>query len=304
MSKRLALIISTETHQDKQLARLKLPRANVLSLISVLNDPLIGNFSTVETAVDRPVTEIRRHIDTLFYRRKQYDLILLYFLGHGVFDKTGQLYLATADTRLDTLEETALPATYITDCMDRCFSRQQILVLDCHHTRLLGSDTNGTSHGKAGIASIFEGSGYRRVVMAATDAIQYTIRNGKVRGDPDNSVFTHYLIHALRTGTADVDGDEQTGVSELFDYVHDEVVKHTVTYKPRKWTYQSPDKFILARNPRSVIHARPIKWDLVFGAVMAPLTTIIIGAWADVGASVGLAGMFLLLYACLYLILD
>ena len=58
-----------------------------------------------------------------------------------------------------------------------------------------------------GTAAAFEGTGYARVVITATDSTQYAWENDHVIGEADKSIFTHYLVEGLKTGAADVNVD-------------------------------------------------------------------------------------------------
>jgi hypothetical protein len=304
MSKRIALIIDNNTYQDRDLARLKTPAANVHHLASVLGDPEIGNFDEVETLINQPSSEVRRHISDLFTWKKKQDVLLLYFSGHAVLDKTGQLYLATVDTVQAGLEETAIPTTYITDCIDRSFSQQQILLLDCYHCSLPGPKTKSQPGFNIGTATIFRGTGYRRVVLTATDTIQYVLTENDIIGQAGESMFTPYLIEGLQMEAADTNRDGQIGVGELYEYVYHQVVQHTASQKPRMWSYNTRDEFIIARLPYKFEQKHTVKWDLIFGAIMAPTVTIVIGGMASLSTSVGMAGLLLLIYAMLYWTLD
>lgn len=303
MSKRIALIIGNNNYQDKLLGRLKTPDADIHGLAAVLRDRDIGNFNVVETMIDQPAHEIRQQIGDLFNRKKPHDQLLLYFVGHGLLDQAGQLYLATVDTAHESLTETAIPVAYITGCMDRSFSRQQILILDCDYSEVLAPGSTSALGASVGTAGAFKGSGHGRIVLTATDVTQYALEEDQVVGQAEDSAFTHYFIQGLRTGAADADEDGQVGVRELYDYVHGQVMRHTDNQRPRLWTYREQDRFIIARNPNKV-PAYPIKWDLIFGAVMAPTVTIVIGGEADLHTAVGMAGLLLLLYALLYWALD
>lgn len=49
---------------------------------------------------------------------------------------------------------------------------------------------------------------------------------------------------------------------------------------------------------------RLFKWNLLFGIFTAPTTVIVLGRFSDLNASIGLAGLVLLIYALLYNVLD
>lgn len=304
MSQRLALLISNSSFQDRTLVRLKTPAVDIEALASVLSDPAIGNFNGVEAVIDQPTATIGRRLDQLLRRRQRNDLVLLYLAGHILLSEAGQFYLAAVDTRLDLLAETAIPAGYLTGLMDRSFSQQQILILDCCHSRVFSSIARPPGEADMDLAVVFAGSGYRRVVLSAADAPAYLLAGDKVAGQAEDSVFTHYFIEGLRTGAADADRDGQIGISELFAYVYNQLGQQPARQAPRKWSYYERDEFIIARTPRHSEPEHQVKWDLIFGAIMAPLVTIVIGGQASLGTSVGMAGLFLLFYAGLYWALD
>ncbi len=304
MSKRIALIIHNDTYHDPSLSRLKMPAADIHTLAMVLRQPTIGNFNQVETLLNQPVGEVRRRVADLFHRKQRNDELLLYFIGHSLLDEAGQLYLATVDTALDSLAETAISAVHLTDCMDRSFSRRQMLMLECSYSQVCPTRAGNGPRASAGLGTAFKGRGYGRVVLTATHTAQYILAEDKIAGEITSPGFTHYLIQGLQTGAADVDQDGQIELSELVEYLQGQAGQATSYLQPRQWTRGDPGKFIIARNPHQFGPARLIKWDLIFGAIMAPSTIIIIGGGADLRASVGMAGLFLLLYALLYLAPD
>jgi hypothetical protein len=110
--------------------------------------------------------------------------------------------------------------------------------------------------------------------------------------------LTHHLLQALQTGAADLDGDGQIELKKLYEYVQRQVSQ------ARLRVYGQQDGFIVARNPHRFTPVQPLKWDLISGAILTPLTIIVIGGWSDLRASIGMAGLFLLFYALLYLAPD
>lgn len=304
MPKRIALIVSNGRYQDKTLARFGRPPADVGLLASILGDPSISDFDEVDVIVDQPADVVRRHIRDLFRRRQRYDLLLLYFAGHALLDEDRQLHLAAIDTAPDLLEETAVPAAYVTDWMDRSFSRRQILILDGYYGQVLAPGELCLPVDSTSMAAAFKGKGYWRTILSASDAIHYTLAGNEVRGDRESSFFTHCLIHGLQTGAADLDNDGLICVDELHAYIRDQAVAQTTGEKPHLWRYGECDDLIIGSNASKFEQPQPVKWDLVFGAVMAPTATLVIGGPADLTYSIFMAVFFFLSYAFLYRFLD
>jgi pSer/pThr/pTyr-binding forkhead associated (FHA) protein len=133
--------------------------------------------------------------------------------------------------------------------MDRSRSRRQVLILDCCHSGAFAQGSKAMTGESAGTGPAFEGIGYGRVVLTATDATQYAWEGDKVIGQADRSVFTHYLIEGLRTGEADTDLDGTITLDEMYDYVYEKVVTVTPRQTPGKWSYKQQGDIVIARNP-------------------------------------------------------
>jgi uncharacterized caspase-like protein len=250
VSQRLALIIGSSIFRDGTLSRLLSPDADVGSLADILLDPEIGGFDDVKLLVNMTSSTIRRTISEFFAKKKRDDLLLLYFSGHGVLDEHGRLYLAFKDTERQLLRGTAIPASFITDEMNNSRSRRQVLILDCCHSGAFARGTKGTPGAVVGTGPTFEGTGYGRVVLTASDATQYAFEGDHVIGDAENSVFTHYLIQGLQTGEADIDSDGTVTVDELYDYTYGRVVNQTPSQTPGKWSYKEQGEIVIAHNPQ------------------------------------------------------
>jgi hypothetical protein len=75
--------------------------------------------------------EIEQAIEKFFYNRQREDLLLLYFSGHGLKSKSGQLYLAAQNTTIDLLRSTGISASFVKENMEGSNSQRQVLILDC-----------------------------------------------------------------------------------------------------------------------------------------------------------------------------
>lgn len=255
MSSKFALVIANTEYQDASFAKLTAPGKDAEEFAQLLKNPEQAAFIDVQVLLNQSEAKTRRAIARFFSDRKPTDLLLLYFSGHGVRNEQGQLFLAANDTEINILEATGIPAEFITRAMDHSRSQRQLLILDCCNSGAFAHGSKSTSYvGKSmGIATAFEGDGYGRVVLTATDATQYAWEGDKVIGDTQKSVFTHFLIEGLK-GEADRDSDGRIHVDELYDYAYEEVVRRTPKQKPGKWSYKQHGDIILRENlkPRDV----------------------------------------------------
>jgi hypothetical protein len=242
-----ALIIGNNKYDDPKLAQLKTPAADSQALAKILDDQTIGSFDEVAPLINKTETQVRRAISAFLINKKPDDLVLLYFSGHGVLDDRGRLYLALKDTQVNLLKATSIPSSFVADEMDSCRSKRQILILDCCHSGAFARGTKGEQ--KAITETTFEGSGFGRVVLTASDSTQYALEGDQVIKQTELSLFTHFLLEGLRTGEADTNNDGLIALDEWYDYTYTRVISETPRQVPHKWSYNQQGDLIIARNP-------------------------------------------------------
>ncbi len=245
-AKQSALIIASSHYEDATLRKLVAPPQDAEALARVLQDPAVGGFK-VTTLLDQPSYRVKREIQAFFADRQRDDLLLLYFSGHGIKDEEGSLYFATADTQQKFLQATAVEASFVNDMMRRSLSRRQVLLLDCCHSGAFAHGMVAKAGATVDTRGQFEGRG--RVVLTASDAMQYSFEGDEVKGEGVRSVFTRILVQGLESGDADVDGDGLVSLDELYDYVHRRVTDEAPHQSPRKWALDVEGEIFIAKNP-------------------------------------------------------
>lgn len=252
MARKFALIIGNSEYDDTTLAKLESPDSDVRSLAQALRNTEVGGFDEVQEVINKPEAQVRRAISTFFKKRKRDDLLLLYFSGHGVLDDKGRLFLAVKDTQRDLLNATSIPATYISEDMDSCRSKRQILILDCCHSGAFARGTKGDAPALTQVT--FEGNGYGRVVLTASDSTQYALEGDQIIEKAKLSLFTHNLIKGLENGAADLDGDGWITLDEWYDFAYEQIINQTPNQTPKKWAYNQQGDLVIAknRNPKSI----------------------------------------------------
>lgn len=245
MSK-FALVIANTEYQDPSFAKLTAPGKDAEEFAQVLRE--LAGFD-VQIMLNEAENQTSRVIARFFANRKQNDLLLLYFSGHGIRNEQGQLFLATTDTEMNILEASSIAAEFVTQSMNQSHSQRQVLVLDCCNSGAFaqGMKSAPAVGGSMGMATAFEGSGFGRVVLTATDATQYAWEGDKLIGNTQKSVFTHFLIEGLK-GRADRNQDGRINVDELYEYAYEQVVQITPKQTPRKWSYRQQGEIILSEN--------------------------------------------------------
>lgn len=159
------------------------------------------------------------------------DLLLFYFSGHGVAFE-GESYLLPRDARLAALRHTAVAMRDVREIVEASPARAKVLLLDACHA--------GAAIGKAGPAMTPEF--IQRVFTEAEGmAVLASCKQGQQSWEwrrEGRSVFTHYLLEALR-GAADFDGKGFVTVSDASRYVVDRVKLWAVEHsRPQTPTLQ------------------------------------------------------------------
>jgi uncharacterized caspase-like protein/endonuclease/exonuclease/phosphatase family metal-dependent hydrolase len=244
-----ALIIGNDQYTDPKLAQLKTPSSDARALAKILRDKKIGGFDEVFPYINKNKETILIKISEFLDKKKPDDLVLIYFSGHGVLDSQSKLFLALKDTRANVLRATAISSNFISDEMDNCRSKRKILILDCCHSGAFGRSGLKSGEQKSVTETTFQGNGFGRVVLTASDATQFALEGDRIDKNINLSLFTHFLVDGLKTGKADANEDGIVSLDEWYDYAYSCILSKTPEQNPLKWIYQQQGDLIIAKNP-------------------------------------------------------
>jgi branched-chain amino acid transport system substrate-binding protein len=238
--KRVALLVGCSDYQDPKFHQLPAPVQDLDALRPVLADPTIGDF-TVGTLLNKPSGTVSQQIESFFANCKPDDLLLLYFSCHGVLDSRGRLHFVATNTQKELLDATGISARWVKEQMDHSRSQRIVLLLDCCYS---GAFATGLRRGSAGTEEILEQlGGHGRVVITASGKMEYAYE----------SEFTNAVVVGLETGAADLDGDGQVSVFDLYQYVHDRVRRNRPDQTPTMSADGIRGQLYLAKNPHALL---------------------------------------------------
>ncbi len=262
---RLALLVAADEFSDPGLASLRAPQVDVESLASVFEDSDIGGF-TVERLVNCTSQEFRLAVNRVFAHRDPDDFVLVHVSSHGLKDATGDLFLATTDTRREHLDATSVEATYLRRQMDRSRAKAAVLLLDCCYGGAFERGMVTRSAGSVDLAHAFvaENEGRGRAVITASTAIEYAFEGAELTADQPAaaSVFSDAIVKGLAQGAADLDGDGLVSLGELFTFVSRRVRDQSAGQTPQWWLYGMSEELVIARNPNPGIKAIELPADV------------------------------------------
>ena len=254
-SHRQALVVSSSRYAEPSLQPLTAPAEDADALAAVLRDPDFGGFR-VREIIDQPSWVVAEEVERFFVERNLDDVALFYFSGHGIKDDDGALYFAAMNTKRRFLRSTAVPSDHMVAAMRRCRSRQQVLLLDCCYAGAFSRAMVTKGDERVGVQERFATEGAGRVVITASDAMQYAFEGEQLRGEAPLSIFTRTLVEGIRTGEADEDHDGRVSLDELYDYVYEHVRLINPSQTPTISNIDKRGEIVIALNPHAALSVR------------------------------------------------
>ena len=220
----------------------------------MLADPAIGGFDT-SSLLDAKSYEVAEQLEAFYADQPRDSLLVTYFSCHGVKDEDGRLYFAASNTKLDRLAATGVSSHFVQERMDRCRSRQIVLLLDCCYSGAF-SRASRKSDRRVDVTDRLSGRG--RIIITASTAMEYAFEGDHTESTgTGTSIFTRALVEGLRTGAADLDHDGQISVDDLYEYVHQAVRAVTPNQTPSMQADVEGAIYIATRPPGTAAGVGP-----------------------------------------------
>lgn len=243
-------MIGASTFNEDGPEALAAPEGDVEALRNILLDEKIAGFrpKNIKFALNERLERTRELVYWLFNDRKKDDLLLLYYTGHGIKDpRDGRLYLALAGTKKKKPWPNSIDASVIQHQIKLSNSDRKVVILDCCFSGAIGDSgaVLKSSETAAVEQDTFSPRGYGSITLASSSATQNSYEH------EDESIYTRFLVDALRTGAADP-AENEISAHALHKYLYKQVTKKArelgglmepVIYSAEK----AP--LIIARNP-------------------------------------------------------
>ncbi|MFI5979088.1 caspase family protein [Streptomyces sp. NPDC051452] len=179
-SRSRAVVIGCATYEDDRLVQLPSSRNDAVQIHETLLDTDIFGFKPEHCAlITDPATPAEFFGPVDDATEEAEDLLLIYYSGHSVVSRSGDLQLLVSTSQLDRSPYTAAPARTLADILGSSRARELVVIADiCYGGKL------------AKAFSSFSGC----YILTASGRFQLSMVDG------ENGLFTGQLLKTLRSG--------------------------------------------------------------------------------------------------------
>jgi uncharacterized caspase-like protein len=149
------------------------------------------------------------------------DTIIIFIAGHGVQTERKEYYLATSATRLEDIENTALPWGDVSRILVEAHSRIAVFLDTCHSG---AAGTDYFSSNDASAASLLDRGSASILIFSASKGREVSKESDE---QGDGGEFTTALINAINDPKTDLNLNGVIEASELYAAVKQTVVRRT-----------------------------------------------------------------------------
>jgi len=227
--------ISRYDQSGSGIPNLKYADRDAMSFLEFLQSPAGGSLkddSVVLLLNEKATTQNIRHaLYTFLTAALPQDTVVIYIAGHGAPDPHDprNLYLLTADSKLDDMGGTAFPMWQIQDVFERILKAKRVITIadTCRSFGFTGARVQGSSPTEINLVNQYMAryaATDQRAVITASDISEPSFED--IRWGNGHGVFTYFLLQGLK-GAADENHDGTITAGELFTYLKQTVPQET-----------------------------------------------------------------------------
>jgi len=177
---------------------------------------------SIELIENPTLTSLKVNILEWASKSEPGDTLILYYSGHG-YSMENDTYLIPSDINTRYIEETAYNFTTGLKTISEYISAKDVLIIiDACYSGSLVNDDRPLTNAKIKEGTIEEISKEKGYVFLLSSKSNETSKERPEGGGQ----FTYYLLKGIE-GEANTDNDEEITVSEVYDYLKEEVRKAT-----------------------------------------------------------------------------
>ena len=233
---RWAIVVGVSKYKHETL-NLKYADRDAEELYELLLTPSGGGFAkeNVTKLVNEEATtaNITRALRSFLKKPAKEDIVLIYFACHGSpdLDRPGVVYLLTHDADPLDIAGTALPMREIDLSLKENLLAERVIILadTCHSAAIGGGIGRRCADDNSGVVNKYlqEVSETRPGLALLTSAEGNEVSFEDAKWGGGHGVFTHYLLEGMKGAADRSPKNGVVTVSELFEYVRDNVKRAT-----------------------------------------------------------------------------
>lgn len=237
-----AILIGTTAYRASGFPALLPAAANSLvGMRDVLTDPELCGWPKDRVSVIENKTRVDLEQDLRRLASDCDDVLLLYFVGHGVVLEEGELCWVLTDTALDNPDIAGLEYSRVRKALLKSRARLKIVILDCCYSGLAIENSLSGSKSADYIADVTSTSGV--YTLTASDFIA---RVAALDQQAHNATsFTKELITLIRNG---IPGEEEwLTLNAIYSRLRDRLLKRDLP-RPNQRATDTAGQFLITRN--------------------------------------------------------
>lgn len=216
-----ALVIGIERYRD-----LPVPsgaKADAQAFADIIKTTLGLPESNIRVAIDDRATrtDLERHLAWLKTSVPANGRVYFFFSGHGAPDAVqGTPYLMPYDANAQSVGQTGLPLAKVLEALSETKAKETLAFVDACFSGAGGRSV--LAPGARPLVRVQEPKAAGAIALFASSS------GSEISGpssDGRQGAFTKYVVEALGTGKADIDGDGQLTLKELVDWVSPRVTR-------------------------------------------------------------------------------
>ncbi|WP_051467906.1 caspase, EACC1-associated type [Actinomadura oligospora] len=243
-SRSRAVLVGTAEYADAAFPRLPAAANSLAGMRAVLTDPSLCGWPDDRVTVESDPSDWRGLVRrTRVLARETEDVLLLYFVGHGVMLPRGELSLALTDTEADDPDLTGLEYRRVRDLLRDSPAATKIVILDCCYSgRAIEALT--------ALDAVADSTDVRGVyTLTASDHTAHVVPLAEQEAVPTS--FTGQFLALVRDGVRD--GPESLTLGDLYVHLRRRLTAHGLPAPNQRGT-DTADRYPFTRNPA---HRRP-----------------------------------------------
>ncbi|RFU38143.1 hypothetical protein DZF91_29250 [Actinomadura logoneensis] len=240
-----AVLVGTAEYRDPAFPRLPAAANSLAGMRAVLTDPALCGWPDGRVTVESDPSDWRALVRrTRAVARETEDVLLLYFVGHGVVLPNGELCLALADTEADDPDLTGLEYRRVRDLLRDSPAAAKIVILDCCYSGRAIEALSAASPGDAA-DTVADATDVRGVyTLTASDHTAHVVPLAEQAEVPTS--FTGRFLGLVREGVRG--GPAVLTLGDLYVHLRRRLAAEGLPAPNQRGT-DTADRYPFSRNP-------------------------------------------------------